>query len=379
MGDGIALNEALCENLFMILISILNCVPIFVIGKPGSSKSLAMGLISTNLNGTASDNEFLRSLPAVEVFPYQCSPLSTSAGIEQAFASAQRYRREAQDTVVVVLLDEVGLAEQSPHLPLKVLHKTLDEAGTNESVVGISNWSLDPAKMNRAVHLYRPAPTVEDLSLTAEGMVKSANLKGYLQALAKAYSAVYHEQERPGGHPDFWGLREFYSLVKAINGALATQREEGGAVALDGPMLLNAVLRNFGGKPDEMDRVVSLFFSELGLPRPKAAGHGVEALVRSNLVQPEARHLMLLTKANAALGLLFDRSTLSHEKTEIIFGSDFPLDQTDLQICLDIQRIKLCIKKMHPLLSSMRKLPHSPHLSFLRRYGGGDHRRTRAL
>ena len=45
LPDGIALNEALLENLFMILISILNRFPIFIIGKPGSSKSLAMQLI----------------------------------------------------------------------------------------------------------------------------------------------------------------------------------------------------------------------------------------------------------------------------------------------------------------------------------------------
>jgi E3 ubiquitin-protein ligase RNF213 len=107
LGEGIALNEALCENLFMILCSVLNHIPIFVIGKPGSSKSLAMGLIQSNLNGDASENEFLRSLPAVEVFSYQCSPLSTSLGIEQAFESARRYKREASNTVVVILLDEV--------------------------------------------------------------------------------------------------------------------------------------------------------------------------------------------------------------------------------------------------------------------------------
>jgi hypothetical protein len=63
----------------------------------------------------------------------------------------------------------------------QVLHKMLDESQEGEAVVGISNWALDPAKMNRAVHIYRPAPTVEDLSMTAEGMVKSANLKGYLR------------------------------------------------------------------------------------------------------------------------------------------------------------------------------------------------------
>jgi hypothetical protein len=34
-----------------------------------------------------------------------------------------------------------------------------------------------------------------------------------------------------------------------------------------------------------------------------------------------------------------DQSILNHERTEIIFGSDFPLDQTDLQICLNIQQV----------------------------------------
>jgi hypothetical protein len=117
---GIALNEALCENVFMMLVSVLNQIPIFIIGKPGTSKSLAMELVQTNLQGKASGNDFLRSLPAVQKFSYQCSPLSTSQGIEQAFESARRYKMEAPNTIVVVLLDEVGLAEQSPHLPLKV-------------------------------------------------------------------------------------------------------------------------------------------------------------------------------------------------------------------------------------------------------------------
>jgi hypothetical protein len=52
---------------------------------------------------------------------------------------------------------------------------------------------------------------------------------------------------------------------------------------------------------------------------------------------------MLLTKNNAALGLLFDQGTLCMNKTEVIFGSDFALDQTDVQVCISIQRVKLCM------------------------------------
>ena len=46
-----------------------------------------------------------------------------------------------------------GLAEHSPDLPLKVLHTLLEHPDSPliVSVVGISNWALDPAKMNRGV------------------------------------------------------------------------------------------------------------------------------------------------------------------------------------------------------------------------------------
>jgi RZ type zinc finger domain/AAA domain (dynein-related subfamily) len=336
LGEGIALNEALLENLFMILVSVLNKIPIFVVGKPGSSKSLAMNLVQQNLNGDASENKFLKSLPAVEVFSYQCSPLSTSSGIMQAFESADRYTEQASNTIAVVLLDEVGLAEQSPHLPLKVLHKLLDEKGGEQAVVGISNWALDPAKMNRAVHLYRPAPTVEDLSRTAEGMVMSANLKGYLQSLARAYSEVYHAQTQD----DFWGLREFYSTVRHINRSLQKYRRP-----LDGAIIMESVQRNFGGRPQEMGNVLKVFFTSLGIAMENIIRLGVVDLVTQNLAAKgtDARHLMLLTENNAALSLLFDNNILDHDSTNVIFGSDFPLDQTDLQVCLNIQRVKLCM------------------------------------
>ena len=48
----------------------------------------------------------------------------------------------------------VGLAEHSPDMPLKVLHGILVDPPI--AVVGISNWTLDAAKMNRAICLQRP-------------------------------------------------------------------------------------------------------------------------------------------------------------------------------------------------------------------------------
>ena len=42
LEDGIAMNEALMENLFVCIVCVLNRIPVFVVGKPGSSKTLTM-------------------------------------------------------------------------------------------------------------------------------------------------------------------------------------------------------------------------------------------------------------------------------------------------------------------------------------------------
>ena len=43
--DGIAKNKAILENVFVTLVCMVNHIPIFVIGKPGSGKTLALQLI----------------------------------------------------------------------------------------------------------------------------------------------------------------------------------------------------------------------------------------------------------------------------------------------------------------------------------------------
>ena len=80
----------------------------------------------------------------------------------------------------VVVLDEVGLAEDSPKMPLKTLHPLLEDSDkTNDDVIeteesfsrvafiGLSNWALDPAKMNRGIMLSRGEPCEDELEKTA--------------------------------------------------------------------------------------------------------------------------------------------------------------------------------------------------------------------
>ena len=63
------------------------------------------------------------------MFSYQCSQLSTPESVIEVFNTAESFQKKQDVTnyVSVVVLDEVGLAEDSPNLPLKALHPLLED------------------------------------------------------------------------------------------------------------------------------------------------------------------------------------------------------------------------------------------------------------
>ena len=65
LGDNIAKNAALRENVFMMAICVELRIPLFLVGKPGSSKSLAKSIISESMRGKDSRNELLKNFKQV--------------------------------------------------------------------------------------------------------------------------------------------------------------------------------------------------------------------------------------------------------------------------------------------------------------------------
>ena len=65
LGPNIAKNNALCENVFMMVVCIELRIPLFVIGKPGSSKSLAKTVVADNMQGDASKSKLFKSFKEV--------------------------------------------------------------------------------------------------------------------------------------------------------------------------------------------------------------------------------------------------------------------------------------------------------------------------
>ena len=65
LGPNIAKNSALRENVFMMTISIELRIPLFLVGKPGSSKSLAKSIVAASMHGRVSENKLLRHFKKV--------------------------------------------------------------------------------------------------------------------------------------------------------------------------------------------------------------------------------------------------------------------------------------------------------------------------
>lgn len=87
---GTARNTALQENIFVMLVCILNKLPLFIVGKPGCSKSLSMQLIRNNMRGKDSKDQFFQKYPRLFYSSFQGSESSTSDGIIKVFERAKK-------------------------------------------------------------------------------------------------------------------------------------------------------------------------------------------------------------------------------------------------------------------------------------------------
>ena len=68
LGPNIARNAALRENVFMMAICVELRIPLFLVGKPGSSKSLAKSIIQDSMHGKDSQTGLLRGFKQVFFF-----------------------------------------------------------------------------------------------------------------------------------------------------------------------------------------------------------------------------------------------------------------------------------------------------------------------
>jgi hypothetical protein len=177
---------------------------------------------------------------------------------------------------------------------------------------GIS--ALDHAKIKRGILLSRGVPTKADLIKCAEGICSGSNnndvlslMKPFINVLATGYYKVYNEQDR-----EYFGLRDFYSLVKMVSAKVAeTQKEP------EWPDIVYAVQRNFGGYFGKFQPAY-VFLKSVYPNIDEAHFMPPQSLIKEAILQKgETRYILLLTKNNAALNIVQEQVGLFFKATII--------------------------------------------------------------
>jgi hypothetical protein len=200
---------------------------------------------------------------------------------------------------------------------------------------------------------------VKDLETTMKQMLEAQGdsllVRNLLKPLAEAYNEIYHSHQRV--KPDFYGLRDFYALVRDLHLGLQNHqplkpqnwRERKSVFNVEFEVLRRAVSHNFNGQgADEFAKLLKIFLDKT---RIVAADDKKQApsplkVVKDNLAaNGRVRHLMLLTKNDAALQILLDFNIVHHERTKILFGSDYANDQNDTYVCRMIQQIRMSMER----------------------------------
>ena len=257
LPKGIAKTQALKENLFAVIICTVTQTPLIIVGAPGSSKTLSVNIVVSNLRGQESKNKIFRETDifcCLDPHFYQCSHHTTSNEVHTVFSRAiTRQKNIGQFSLpikCVVFMDEAGLPEHS-HESLKILHHHLDNPEV--SFVAISNTVLDASKTNRAITLFRdPTEISEDLEVLAtECLFESPgcpphNLKVYFGTVVDL-STAYTETITKLKLARFFGLRDFIHFVQYIQHKCVQSTSADLELKEVGQFVTESLERNFSG------------------------------------------------------------------------------------------------------------------------------------
>ena len=373
LDKGIAKNRALLENIFSLFVAINSKVPIFIVGKPGCSKSLSMQLITKSMQGTASERPFFKLLPKNIIHSYQGSLSSTSKGVENVFFKARETLKQIKENkdknnekiISLIYFDEMGLAEHSPNNPLKVIHSELEydqnEDDKQVAFVGISNWNLDAAKMNRGISISIPEPDEEDNKETAFTIGNSYNeamalrYKTFYENLGQSYynyKKYLKENYAVNGKEDLHGNRDFYHLVKNSSRNMIDFESKN---SLNEQTLLESAIdsieRNFSGIQFDGGRKVSLeiykqIFHEIYPACEIKKEYDVLKRIKENINDANSRYLLVASESSIGTYLL--TSILEGEKNDYSFYIGSPFEQ-------DLNSEEYALKVLNKIQSHMER------------------------
>ncbi|CAF1683350.1 unnamed protein product, partial [Rotaria magnacalcarata] len=376
---GVAVNQAICEHIFAIVVSIATRTPLCIIGAPGQSKTLSFQIVLQNLQGSQlSTTSFCRRLPEIDPFFCLGSKYSRSKDIAYVFDRAiqreEQYRQIRIDRRCVVFLDEASLPDENKMI-LKVLHPYLDECQV--SFVAIANKSFDAANANRMICVYRSLPSEIDQQVLAYGCLGLAfnkNLsqtKSHLDNIIIGLCEGYRELLVSKDIPSIFHDRDFIYMLRELRFELPTiTSTEDKQTSLNGikpDAVLRALEDNFNGiDQNQFKSLVKIVFQKIQVKSPNfilpigrhnqniyrdvpTILHESMKLLDSKRRRLYGRYKLIIDESedDSAIHLLLQTAILDSDpnRTAIFRMSDFA-DDTDneLRNVEILSTIKLCME-----------------------------------
>ena len=240
LSKDIAKNNLLKEIVFLSFVSVLTKIPLIIVGKPGSGKSLGSQLLYNSMRGKYSKDKFFQKFPRIIQTYFQGSESTEPEEVEKLFAIGEKklqfYAVRKNDIkeempISMILLDELGLAEKSKINPLKLLHTLLESKSKYKDVsfIGISNFSLGSSKGNRCLNLLvqNLEDRIDQLIETSKSIVNSIseeiNQNAIFENLSRAY---YQYKQNLIFIKELIVLKQLDSLNKESKGAIDLDNQQ---------------------------------------------------------------------------------------------------------------------------------------------------------
>lgn len=230
------------DNIFLIFVAINLNIPIFIIGKPGSSKTLSVNLIEKEMDGKYSKKQFFKKYPAIYRTWFQGSESTSPQEVNNLFTNIEqkaiKNKKKNNDfyagqlPIYLIFFDEFGLCEISDKKPLNILNFKFEYESKHDhlSFIGISNWALGASIMNRGFTLSVPElhENLDDIKETCGKIVKSINpnlwkppYQQIFEVLSDSYMQYKKDLEKvykvnEADEPLCHGCRDYYYLIRNV-------------------------------------------------------------------------------------------------------------------------------------------------------------------
>ena len=343
--ECVSKNEALTENIWVTYICLMNNIPLWIIGQPGTSKSLAVNIVINKLMNHRSTNDKITQSPPLISQQFMCSNTTKTEMIKEQLQKIVKKGQMYKENYIIhnQILEEIGHADRSRYKPLVCLHDIIDngyELAPNFHVpvvlIGLSNYKMDSAKLNRGILLLRSPLSEDTIAKTGLEIFESTgralkfdksdiqNSEEKHKDKIKALSLAYSTKVKKFGPRKaiFIGLRDYYGFIQNITKLFLSNNDINNEKVKQ--EFISHIRRNFSGILDNQytEEIVVEMYGKLyngeKLELHDESGNnctinsGISKIINSNLLEkqrdlktPIVRHIIISTRNNAAYNIIF--------------------------------------------------------------------------